>query len=287
MPFYVFAWIASIFYGLEVILGKFISKYSIKNPWFFNFVWNSIILLGLAIISLIKGISLPEAFGNLFLAGFFYALGSIFYVLALYRLDISVLTPLYNFRTALAVILGAIVLGEVLSAQQYMLVGVVFVAGIFVSLDEKWSIKSFFNRSVAVALADMVFLALMALFTNKAINQLDFWSATFWIAFIAQILLFATIPMFRKEISQVKKTQILSLSAVAITGVFATLAVNKAYESNIGITSVIISVPISMFAAILFSFFKPDLLEKHTITVYVVRLVAASFMVLAALKLTA
>ncbi len=286
MPFYVFAWIASFLYGLEVIVGKLISKYSVKNPWLFNFIWNLVILLGLTIAALVHGVSLPSAWVNLVWAGIFYALGSLFYVSALYRLDVSVLTPLYNFRTALAVLLGAVVLGEVLSFHQYILVGIIFIAGIFVSLDERWHVRSFFNRSIAIALADMVALALMALFTNKAINQVGFWTATFWIALIAQVLLLATIPLFRKDIKQLQKKQIISLSALAVTGVFSTLAVNKAYASNIGITAVIISVPISMIIAILFSIFKPELLEQHTFKVYAVRFIAAVVMIFAAIKLS-
>lgn len=218
MPYYVFAWIASAFYGLEVIFGKLTSKYLISNPWLFNFVWNLVVLIGLAAVTATQGFSLPVAWGNVIWGGLFYALGGLFYILALYRLDVSVLVPLYNFRTALAVILGAIVLGETMSLQQYTLVGIVFIAGMFVSLDEKWSLRSFFNWPIAIAMADMAALALMALFTNKAIHEVGFWPATFWIALVAQIILLITIPTFRKDLHQMKKKQILSVSAIALTG---------------------------------------------------------------------
>lgn len=287
MPYYAFAWVASALYGLEVIFGKLVSKYLIKNPWLFNFIWNLVILIGLAIVTLSQEkIAFPHSWTNVMLGGLFYALGASFYILALYRLDVSVLSPLYNFRTAFAVILGALFLGELLSFTQFVLVTVVFVAGMFVSLDEKWNIKSFFNKSIAIALADMAALALMALFTNKAIHEVGFWPATFWTAAVAQIILLATVPWFWQAIKELKSKHLVSVSAMALTGVISTVAVNKAYQENIGITAVIISVPISMLMAVLFSIFKPELLEKHSAKVYTVRFIAVAIMIWAAIKLS-
>lgn len=286
MPYYIFAWIASALYGLEVIFGKLTSKYLIPNAWLFNFLWNLYVLLGVGVLTWIYGFSFPSAWGNIILGGFFYALGATFYTLALYRLDVSILAPLYSFRTVFAVILGSVVLGEVLSLSQYGLIGIVIVAGIFVSLDENWTIKSFFNKSVGIAMLDMVALAFMALFTNKALHEVGFWPATFWITFIAQIFLLPTIFLFKKDIIQVRRKQAISIFLVALTGIGSALAVNKAYETNIGITAVIISVPISMFFALAFSIFKPELLERHTAKVYAVRFIAATIMVIAAIKLS-
>lgn len=41
-----------------------------------------------------------------------------------------------------------------------------------------------------------------------------------------------------------------------------------------------------MFFALIFSIFKPELLEKHPAKVYAVRFIAAAIMVLAAIKLS-
>ena len=59
-----------------------------------------------------------------------------------------------------------------------------------------------------------------------------------------------------------------------------------ALRQNISISMTIISLPVSMLFAILFSVFAPKLLEKHTMKVYAIRLIAAGIMVAAALGLS-
>ncbi len=73
---------------------------------------------------------------------------------------------------------------------------------------------------------------------------------------------------------------------MAAAGTLGTIAVNKAYQTNISITSVIISVPLSMIAAYVLSIFAPRLLEKHTQKVYLVRFAAAALMIVGAIQLT-
>jgi len=69
-------------------------------------------------------------------------ISSTLFILALSQLDVSVLTPLFSFRTVFAVILGALFLNEVLTTHQYLLVAIIFVFGLFVSVDEKFSLRS-------------------------------------------------------------------------------------------------------------------------------------------------
>jgi len=59
-----------------------------------------------------------------------------------------------------------------------------------------------------------------------------------------------------------------------------------AYKDNVVITSIITSLPISIVLTFIFSIFAPQLLEKHTLKVYAVRLIAAGTMIFAALKLS-
>lgn len=232
------------------------------------------------------GASMPRFSWNLILAGLFTAVGGILYIICLYRMDISVLSPLYNFRTWFSVMLGVVFLHEVLSGWQYILIAVMFIAGIFSVLDESWNLKSFFTKNVGLAMIQMFILALMALFINKSVHELGFWTATLWITVIAQAILIFTVPLFWRDIFKINYKQAAVCFLVAVAGTFATIAANKAYQSNISLTSVILSVPLSMVVAYALSVFAPKLLEKHTHKVYLVRFAAAALMIIGAIQLT-
>ncbi|MBI5466051.1 MAG: hypothetical protein HY974_02045 [Candidatus Kerfeldbacteria bacterium] len=279
------AWLALLMYGLEGVAGKLVSKHSIPNPWLFNFFWNLFILALLAPVVWWHGLSLPSSWANVIWASFFYAGGSAFYVLALYRLDISVLAPLFSFRTVLAVVFGAVLVGELLTTQQYILIAVIFLFGLVVSVDERLVVKSFFNWGTALALLDMLLLVLMAVFIKKSVADIGYWEATWWSAFLGQVWLLLTWPFFKADLPQISLKQYGLMFAPALAGAVGTMAVNQAYASSVSLTSAIVSLPFSMVIAFLFSVFAPELLEKHTLKVYAVRFVSAAVMITAALNL--
>ncbi|TSC65803.1 MAG: S-adenosylmethionine uptake transporter [Candidatus Doudnabacteria bacterium Gr01-1014_77] len=285
ISFYIFAWIASIAYGLEVVIVKLVNKHLSPNLWVFNFIWNFLILLLIVPFAIANHATLPTEWLNVIMAGLLYAIAGITYVTSLSKLDVSVFTPLFSFRTVFAVILAAIFLNERLNPEQLYLIAIIFIGGLFVSTDESFSIRTFFNKKIFYALLMMAIIALEAIFANKSINELGFWTASLWIALIAQVILIFTWPKFGKDLKKIGLKEFGATLLGALTGVVGVLASNKAFAENIGVSAAIISLPISMIIAFLFSVFAPQLLEKHTIKVYVVRFSAAAVMILAALKL--
>ncbi|MBU6447420.1 hypothetical protein KGQ24_01075 [Patescibacteria group bacterium] len=286
IPYYIFAWIASALFGVEAIIGKLTSKYMISNVWLFNFIWNFALALMILPFAVHYGQVSFHFSWHLILASLLYAAAGVLYLICLFRMDISVLSPLYNFRTWFAVILGALFLHEVLTGWQYLLIAFMFVAGIFAVMDESWNIRSFFTKNIGLAMLQMLVLAFEALFINLSIKDIGFWGTTLWIAIIGQIILVATLPLFWKELFRVTPKQLGACILMAAAGTLGTIAVNKAYQTNISITSVIISVPLSMIAAYVLSIFAPKLLEKHTHKVYLVRFAAAALMIIGAIQLT-
>jgi drug/metabolite transporter (DMT)-like permease len=286
MSFIFFAWVATILYGLELVIGKIASKHAIKNPWMYNFVWSLLIVLTTLPIAFINHVGFPKEIPNLLAASIFYASTNILYVLILYLLDVSVLSPLFNIRTVFAVILAALFAGEVLSPMQYGLILILFIAGVFLTLDEKFSIKSFFRFSIFLALLTMLSVSFMSVFIKTSIAANGYWETTLWTQIIAQLFFLPTIFLFKKDIKKLKLKSMLVLFGVSIFGTAGNLAANKATQNNIGITSAILSIPISMFLAMGASVFWPKLLEKHTIKIYAIRLVAAILMIIAALQLS-
>lgn len=286
MPFYVFAWIASVMYGVEVIIGKLTSKHAIKNPWLFNFFWALFVLLFSIPFALNGGVGIPKDWSSLLVASVFYTLAGIFYVLPLYTLDVSVWSPMFSLRTPMSVLFSAWLLGEILTRYQYILIGLIFIAGIFVTLDEKLKLRSFFRWPVAYALTQMVILALMGVYINKAIVANGYWIVTLWMGIVAQISYLATVSLFYKDLRSIKLSQIGALAAMSVAGLVGTLTANKAYETNVSISAAIIGLPFSMIFAFLFSIFAPKLLEKHTMKIYTIRFAAAAVMFWAALRLS-
>ncbi len=286
MSFYFFAWLASIFYAGEAIIGKLISKYTVKNPWLFNFVWSAMSLILISIPAFYYGVHWPQSWLPLILASIFYALGGLLYIIGIYYFDISSLSPLFNFRTVFAVILAALMLGEVLSVHQYILIAVTFVAGIFVTMDERFSFKSFFSWPMLIVMGDMIGLALMGVYIQRAVRVNDFWSVTFFLALLTVIYFLATIPLFRRDWKTLSLRQLPGIFWMALAGFVATLAANKAYSANVGISATIISLPLSMVGAFILSLFLPSLLEKHSHQVYLLRFAAAAVMFAAAIFLS-
>ena len=285
MSFAFWAWSALFFYVIEILLGKILARHLVKNPWLFNFVWSLFILMLLVPPALMANVRVPGQWTDLLIASFFYALCSILYIFCLFRLDVSVLSPLFNVRTALSVFLGALLLAEWLTPRQYALIGVIIVAGFVVSIDEKFNLRSLFSRRMILAFALMVDLALMGIYVNRAVAAVGFWEATLWMAIIAQFMYLVTAPYFIDDLKRISRKQIGALLIMALAGTLGTVAVNKAYAINVSLTSVIISIPLSPVVAFLCSTRWPELLEYHPKRVYVIRLTVTAVMVLAAIAL--
>ncbi|MFA5135852.1 MAG: EamA family transporter [Patescibacteria group bacterium] len=287
MQFYLYAWIASIAYGLYTIVAKLIGKYKLKNIWQFSFF--SLLFGGLTItaISLANGATFPVDWTFILLAGLFGTLSFTAYIAALKRLDISVLAPLYNIRVVITVFLGVILLNEVLTARSLWLVGLVVFAGFFATMDERFSIRSFFHKSVGVGLLYMAILSIQSVFINRAIDSNDYWTANMWMGLLAILFSFVLFyPRFKTDVRRSKPRDYIGVLILAVLGGLGDLAAYKAFSGNVGISSVIISLPISMVLAFFFSILKPSLLEKHTFKVYVVRFSAAAVMIWSALQLS-
>ena len=284
-PLIFFAWAASVAYGLEAIMGKLASRHLMRDPLLFNFYWALFILILTSPIAFWYGVSIPTHWSALLAASIFYALGGIFYIFALYRLDASVIAPLFSFRTAIAVLFGALILGEVLTGFQYAMVAVIFIFGMFVGIDERFSIRSFFTPGVGILLLSVFALVFMGVFIKISVLEIGFWNTTFWMALLGQMWLLLTTPFFKAKHRELTGKQFGVVFLIAAIGTVATIAANAAYAINVSIASTIISVPLSMFMAVLLAYFSPRLLEKHTAKVYAIRLFSAAIMFVAALQL--
>jgi len=287
MPFYIYAWIASFSSACIIITTKLTSKYSIKNPWFFTFLWILIIMVFTVPSSLLHHAGLPKDWSPIIWASLFSAIWNFLYIKTIYSIDVSTLSPIFNFRTVFAVILGAIFFKEQLTAYQFLLFLVIVIAGMFASLDEKMNIKLFFKPAIFIALLAMLALTINNLLIKSALVHNDIWTANLWMSVITFLFLLPTLPLFMKEMRKINLFQILSVGLMGALQTVTNWGANIAYGVNVGITSLIMAVPVSLIITFLLAMFIPTLLEKHTVKVYAIRFGAAIVMIIAALQLSA
>lgn len=286
MSYIFFAWIASLSSGLVVVITKLTSKHSIANPWLFNFLRSLIVVIFIIPLALINHSSMPHNWLPVVVAAITSVLFYIFYILAIYKLDVSTIVPLFNFRTVFAVLLGVVLFQEKFSAYQYFLVLIIIIAGIFSTIDEKFNVRSFFNKPVGIALAGMVFLAFNSVAVKWAFEFDNVWTVNLWIGIISLIIILPTLPLFYKDLFKIKYNQVWPVGVMGIFQTITNLTFTLALAVNVGITSVIVTIPFSMILAVLFSIFAPKLLEKHTAKIYIIRFTAAAIMIYGALQLS-
>jgi drug/metabolite transporter (DMT)-like permease len=285
-PFQFFAWVGSILYATEVLGTKLLSRHQVRNAWLMNFAYCSLMLVFVVPVSLYFGAGWPVLWGNLFWAGAFWALGNILYIVALYKMDLTTLSPLFIVRMGFTLFLGMVFLGEHLSIAQLLFIGLMFCGSLLVTLDERMSLRTLTKSGVLFIVAMWLVFSLDAMFIKKTIIDNGFWTATLWMFLIAEAFFLFTIPKFSKEIKHLRRQAWLFILFIAILDFVATLAVNRAYEKNISISSAIVTLPLSAIMAFILSFIKPGLLEKHSMKVYAARFIGIAIIVWAGIKLS-
>lgn len=199
MPFYAYAWLGSMVSGIFVVLAKLTSKYSISNPWLFNFFLYISILIFLVPIALINKAGMPTDWLPIILNAVFYTLFYTTWVFATYSMDVTTLIPLYNFRSIFTIFFGVIFFAEHFLPTQFIYIIIIIIAGIFTSMDEKFNIKAFFNKNILIVLASVIFLALENVFVKLALVKNNFWTMNMWVAILAFILLHQQFISFIKN----------------------------------------------------------------------------------------
>jgi uncharacterized membrane protein len=286
MPFYIFAWISDIFYGLCTVFGKLSSKHQLKNPWLLNYIWGLMILVLTIPFAIWFGARWPTHWWPLIILGIFSMLSGTLWVLALNLLDVSILSPFYSVRPVFTAFLGVLFFHEPLTPIQYVLIAIICVAGLFVAVDERTRGKAFFHLATILALFAVLTSAIFGITTKYAMEFEGFWEVTLWGSIFSMIFLLPTVPLFWKDLKKTKVQDYSVMSVAVGTAFIGFLAANKAFAMNVSLSSAIMSVPSSMILAFLFSIFAPKVLEKHTMRVYLIRFGAAAVMVLAALRLS-
>ncbi len=286
MSYIFYAWLTSFMYGLGSVVGKISTKHQITNPWQYNFVWSVLTVVSIVPFALVGGVRLPQDWTSILWLGLANAISGLLFILAFFAVDLSVLSPLAMLRTPLLALSGVLIFGEPLTIVQWALIGFVFVAGILVNLDEKFSIKSVLNKNILLAFAWI----LSSVWFNSMIKYASitngFWEVSLWPAVIAVLLYIPTVPLFYAQMRKTKPAQHVGIAITTVLYTAGLLFSIKAFGENVGISIAIISLPLAMLMTMALAKLAPHMLEKHTGKVYAIRLIAAAVMFASALGLS-
>ncbi len=286
MSYILFAWLTSITYSVGAVVGKIATKHHISNPWLYNVVFFVISVVCIIPFAIVGHVSLPQDWVSMGWLSVANAVSGALFMLAFYEVDLSILSPLSSLRTPIAALVGAVIFRESLTLMQQILIGIIFFAGLFVQMEERFSLKALWKKPTFLALTWIVASVWFNSMIKEASLHNGFWEVSLWSNVGGMLLTFLTFPLFIRDL---KKTPTSRYYGIALSTVLFTAGLLfsvKAFGQNVGISMAIISLPLAMIMTMALSVFAPKLLEKHTWRVYVIRFVAAMVMFAAALGLS-
>jgi uncharacterized membrane protein len=273
------AWLAAVTTGIEPLIVKISSKRLIKSPWLFNVLWMAFALPPIAVFAWWQHGGWPMQWMALTLSSLCAAVTFSLYTLALYKMDVTAMAPLYGIRMAFSVLLGTLLLGEHLSGFGIGLIVLIIAASPFATFNEQLRFRAFLQKHTLFALIAMLTIALDGYFLNRSVAQNGFATTVLWHDLLTLALLLPTLRFAHLERERFTREKITPFVALGLLAFVYAATSAYAYSRNLSINSIIVSLPFSMIFAWALSFRFPALLEKHPPRVYAVRFTGAAIMV--------
>jgi drug/metabolite transporter (DMT)-like permease len=205
---------------------------------------------------------------------------------ALYKIDVTTMSPLFSLRTVFATLLGVTLLKESLSLLGAALIAIIILISPLAAYDEKLRHKSFLQKHVLLAVTAMASLALMGYFTNISVAKNGYASTLLWQDVLTLIMLLPTLKFVEKSELRISRRKLYPFALLGIEGFIYTVSATLAFAHNLTVSSVIVSLPLSMVFAYILSKKYSQFLEKQPGRVYVIRFTGAIVMVTCAIWLS-
>ena len=237
-PYIILSLIAAFGFAFSSLANKFTSKHKISNNWVLLFYYYLTIIPFLFFLPLIFNVSFPQS-GWIFV--FLYALvffiGNIFFTTAIYKLDASTFAPFFQLQTAFIALLAFLFLKERFAVENYLLLALMLVGSILVSIDEKFSIKTYFKLATLLIILKQIFHAFSNLFAGFALKSMNSFTFMFWGDLIASLLALIIIPFVGFNKLKVSFPQIKPLFVGSFLSTIAATSLFTAFQSNVTISS--------------------------------------------------
>lgn len=289
-PYIIFSLLAALSFALANLILKFSSKHQLNNPWVLQFYSALTLIPFLLIIPVIFPVVFPQVgWQYIFLYALVFFIGNIFFIKAIYHLDASSFAPLFQLQSALIAVLAYFFLGERFPAQNYYLIFIMLIGSALVTLDERLQWKSFFQLAVGFILLQQFFHALSNLFAGFGLKNMNSFTFIFWGDLTAIFLTISVIPLIIG--SKNLKTSFVKLKPLFYAGFFSTVGATSlftAFQSNLTISSALslLTAPIVLVLSVILAFWKPNLLEHHSLKVYTWRAIGVILTLLATIKIS-
>jgi len=290
VPSYVvFSSLAALCFAICNILSKLVIKHSIKSA-------NSLMayfLLSLVVFSFFllpfTSKTIPElrVLGQLFVGISTLVVGTIFLYKGMALVDATTFSPLFQIQAVIIALLAFLFLGERFPLNNYLWMGVVFGGAFMVSVDESLSIKAFFTRGIFLIILTQVFHAVSNLYFGFSLKALSHIDMQFWAYFLSIIIFIIYYLVARPKLNdEVKK--IIPYAVTVFIQCIGAFFLFKSFTLNVTISSVIalMSSPIVFVISLVLSHFRPNLLEHHTVKVYLLRFLGIAVILLGVVRLS-
>lgn len=288
-PYILFSLLAAFFFAFSSLTNKFVSRHKISDSWTLLFYYYLSILPFLFLIPLFFDVTIPTSgWVYLFLYALTFFIGNIFFTLAIYKLDASTFAPFLQIQAAFIALLAFLFLGERFPAQNYLLILMMLVGSMLVSVDERMSIKTYFKLGILLILFQQFFHALSNLFAGFALRDMNAFTFIFWGDLLAVACVFLIVPFVGFSRLKVSFSQVKPLFLMGFFATIGATALFTAFKTNLTISSALslLTSPIVLMVTIIASIFKPNLLEHHTVKVYIIRAVGVALILVSAVKLS-
>lgn len=277
MPlFVVLSFIAASCFATSGVIEKFASKHVITSRWPLLFWYYAAFIPFVLIIPLIAHIAIPQTAQQwLYIAAYssLFLIGNICFFIAIFQTDASVFSPLFQLQAAFLAMLSYAFLGERFAGGNYFWMVLMFVGAMLVSLDERFTIRAFFQRSILLIIAMQVFHAGSNLFAGFLLRFLDFWNVLWWTTIVSTLSVFLFTFFANGLQVKVSWRQLRPMVLTNAVTFIGAAALFRAFAENVTLSGAIslLSGPITFIITLVASKVKPGLLEHHTGLVYGIR----------------
>src|SRR3989344_3421365 len=171
MPSYILlSFLAAVSFAIAAIFNKFASKHAIKERWSLLFYYYLTFTPFLLLIPFFTKIQIPsDNWLTLFLYSVFFFLGNICFFTAIFKTDASVFAPFFQLQAAFVAVLAFLFLGERFSLANYLWISLILAGAIIVSLDERMTLKTFFQKYILLIVLWQLFHAISNLYAGFAL----------------------------------------------------------------------------------------------------------------------
>lgn len=288
-PYIIFSFIAAISFALAGVFNKFVSKHEIdnKDSMMTYFMLASFLFSFILFPFVSKSILSLSAFQPLIVSTITFLIGYYLFFTAIFQIDVSVFASLFQLQAACVALLAFLFLGERFPLQNYLWILLIILGAVMVSLDERMNVKSFFTRGVLLIIVMQFFHAVSNLFVGFTLKEITFLQVLFWENLVIGALLIPFVLVAKPRLSYPLKS-ILTLSIATFIGSVGAVFLFRAFQENLTISSSIalMSSPIVLGITILASQFRPELLEHHSLKVYLVRGIGVLLILFGAMRIS-